>query len=376
MHDHQRQGFELIPGVLPRYRLPFRAIFRSLDAPCPLRSQQLVSRHVQIHEGAGGEQAVRVLHQPLVAHLHETEDVLDDTKGMLDLGTHPGLVSVLRALDFIDHTLAAAAPVGHVLGLRRALFNNLRLPLIGPVTPNLGFVPVQQVGQDLRIGHVGGSGHHRVDQLVLGIDANVRLHAEVPLLALLGLVHVWIPLLILVLGRGRRGDDGGVDDGAAGHLHALRFQVLVYLFEQLLAQMMLLQQVPEAQDGGLVRRGLASQVDADEAAHGGRVVDRFFRRRVGEVEPLLQEVDAQHALQAHRRPAAFALGIKRRNHGAQFRPRHHAFHVGQKCRAPRGLGINFECAFGKGLLSHSVSSQVCSPFNAQRDDSMTFAEFP
>jgi hypothetical protein len=54
----------------------------------------------------------------------------------------------------------------------------------------------------------------------------------------------------------------------------------------------LLQQMPEAAHRGLVRRRLAAQVDADEAAHRRRIKERFLDRRVGQVEPLLQEVDA------------------------------------------------------------------------------------
>ena len=37
------------------------------------------------------------------------------------------------------------------------------------------------------------------DVSFLAIDADVRLHAEVPLIALLRLMHFWIALLLLVL---------------------------------------------------------------------------------------------------------------------------------------------------------------------------------
>jgi hypothetical protein len=39
-----------------------------------------------------------------------------------------------------------------------------------------------------------------------------------------------------------------------------------------------------------------------------RVVQRLFHRRVRQVEPLLQKIDAQHALHAHRRPPVTGVG--------------------------------------------------------------------
>jgi hypothetical protein len=48
-----------------------------------------------------------------------------------------------------------------------------------------------------------------------------------------------------VLGRTRRGNDGRVADGAAGHLHATRGKALVDPLEQRVAQLVLLQQAAE-----------------------------------------------------------------------------------------------------------------------------------
>jgi|APTNR8051073442_1049403.scaffolds.fasta_scaffold09320_3 hypothetical protein len=46
------------------------------------------------------------------------------------------------------------------------------------------------------------------------IDTDVRLHAEVPLIAFLRLVHVGVAAVLAVLGRGRGGDDRSVYDAA------------------------------------------------------------------------------------------------------------------------------------------------------------------
>jgi hypothetical protein len=52
-----------------------------------------------------------------------------------------------------------------------------------------------------------------MDQTGMGIDTNVGFHAEVPLIAFLGLVHLGVTLALLVLGGAGRFDDGGVYDG-------------------------------------------------------------------------------------------------------------------------------------------------------------------
>ena len=49
------------------------------------------------------------------------------------------------------------------------------------------------------------------------IDPKMRFHPEIPLVALLGLMHLGIARLVGVLGRGRRADDRRVDDRAGGH---------------------------------------------------------------------------------------------------------------------------------------------------------------
>ena len=47
---------------------------------------------------------------------------------------------------------------------------------------------------------VGSSRYYGVNHRGLSVDPDMGLHAEVPLIPLLGLVHVGVPGLILVLG--------------------------------------------------------------------------------------------------------------------------------------------------------------------------------
>ena len=59
--------------------------------------------------------------------------------------------------------------------------------------------------------------------------------------------------------------------------------------------------------------GWPTQIDADKASHRRQIIERFLDCRVGQVEPLLQEVDAQHPFDPDRRTAVAGLRIIRRH---------------------------------------------------------------
>ena len=59
--------------------------------------------------------------------------------------------------------------------------------------------------------NIGCRRYNRMNQLAATVHTNVRLHAEVPLITLLRLVHLRITRLVLVLRRTRRIDDRGID---------------------------------------------------------------------------------------------------------------------------------------------------------------------
>ena len=82
-------------------------------------------------------------------------------------------------------------------------------------------VAVQKIGYLFHVRFIGSGRRHRVNQAAVGIDADMRLHAEVPLLALLRLMHVGVALALGILGRTRRRDDRGIDDAATFEKQAL-----------------------------------------------------------------------------------------------------------------------------------------------------------
>ncbi|MCY1182126.1 hypothetical protein D9M73_226690 [compost metagenome] len=92
-----------------------------------------------------------------------------------------------------------------------------RAPLYAGITrvgPNHVFLAVQQLVDLGNVCNVGRRPHYAVHQAGLGIGADMCLHAEEVLVALLRLVHLRITLAFPVLGRTRRMNDRGINDGA------------------------------------------------------------------------------------------------------------------------------------------------------------------
>jgi Reverse transcriptase (RNA-dependent DNA polymerase) len=135
---------------------------------------------------------------------------------------------------------------------------------------------------------------------------------------------------------------GGVDDGSRAQAQPTALQDATDLGEDGLTEVVLLEQVAELQDGGGVGHRLAAEVDADECTQCRRVVQGFFAGHVSQVEPVLQQVNAQHALQTDRRAAVAGLGVVRLDQSDQIGPRHQGLHLGQEGIAPRWLPVLLE----------------------------------
>lgn len=78
----------------------------------------------------------------------------------------------------------------------------------------------------------------------------------------------------------------------------------------LAGQLVRLQQAAKAQDRALGHR-LVEQIQARKSAHARHIVKRVFGTRIGEIEPLLHEIDPQHHLQRPGTATAASLGIVR-----------------------------------------------------------------
>ena len=88
----------------------------------------------------------------------------------------------------------------------------------------------------------------------MGINANVGLHAEVPLIALFTLVHLRVALAFFVLRRRRGRDQCGIDNCTFSQQESFGRKMVRNGVEYRLGQLVLFQQVTEVQQGCRIRR--------------------------------------------------------------------------------------------------------------------------
>ena len=301
----------------------------------------------------------RVLLQSPVADLAMLEHVLDPAKRMLDLGADARLQLLDRveqgALGSVGQLLAPARthrPMpGHVaVRVLRTLFH---ADVTGVTMHRLLLAVQQRMG----LGHVidvGCRTHHGVHQSRVGVHANVRLHAEVPLVTFLGrsrlrLIaahHRRIALLLTALDRGRRRNQGSIDDGAFTQEQAFLGQVGVDRIEDHSRQLMRLQQTPKPQQCRCIRRRFARQIDTDETANRLAVVERILGPFVRQAKALLRHVQPQHALEPHGRAAP----LERFEFLEQARPERQRFQVGEEAIPASDALLGGVFQFGEGCL--------------------------
>src|SRR5258708_20960351 len=131
------------------------------------------------------------------------------------------------------------------------------------------------------------------------IDADMRLHAEVPLVAFPGLVHLGVALAALVLGRRGRMTNRAVYDRSGSDADALAGQMVVHRIQHGSAQIVRLQQMAEPADAGLVRRRRTAKINAHKAPQRSRIIERLFYTWIRQLKPLLHEVRPQHDPETH-----------------------------------------------------------------------------
>ena len=296
-----------------------------------------------------------ILVQTPVPHLGETELPFDDAELMFHLGPDPGLVPVPATLVIGQCPVAAALRLGEVLGAWGAISNRFFLAGIGGISPHPGFLTMKQVGQHPGIVHIRRGSDHRMNELGPAVHSNVGLHSEVPLFALAGLVHVRIALLLFVLGRTGCADNARVNDGAPGYLQPIFLEVLIHQVEQVIAQIMFLHQMAEFADGCLVRHRLPAQINPHELAQGAGVVKGFLGGWIGQVEPVLNKVDSQHALDTDGAASgALGFGLVGFDGFGQFHPGDDGFHLLQKLLFASLLAVLLKPGIGKGVLTHGI----------------------
>jgi hypothetical protein len=286
------------------------------------------------------------------------EQVLQYMERMFDFGAHAGL-DLLQLFFGVTqriflHGLAHAALHRDVPGdLSARVLRALVGTLVSSVAKHHLFVAMKKIVSLRDVGHVACGGYERMRQPGFGIDADMGLHAEEPVLALFRLMHFRIAFFVAVFGRGRRCNQSRVDDSPLAHHQATAGQVPVDFIEDPRRQVVLLEQTAELEQCRCVRSRLVRQVNTDKAANGLAIVDRIFDALVRQAEALLCDVHAQHPLQTDRRTAAsFSLGVVRQQRRHQRWPRRHGLDLSQKAIAPRQSLLACELGVGKTRLFH------------------------
>jgi len=225
-----------------------------------------------------------------------------------------------------------------------------------------GRLPVRRAHSSPDIVDIGRCANDGVNQAGLGIHADVGLHAKVPLVALLGLMHLRVALAGAVLGRTGRGDQGGVHRRAGLEHQPFLGKGGVDRGQQLDAQVVLFEQMPKPQDGGLIGQARGAWVKASEFAIHTDVMQRLFHGRVTQAKPLLQKVDAQHGLYGKRRAPALVSRTRRKgcNQRHQLCPRNHPIHLVEKHALASALGHKLKSGGGEADLFH-VSITFLNP---------------
>src|SRR5689334_3545693 len=150
---------------------------------------------------------VGVLRQAAVAYFHKPPNPLEGQKRMFDFRAHRRLSAVGLPIAWAQGAVPVRSLVGEVLGARGNLLELLALVFspISAVAIQPALLTMQQIGQLLAVVHIGRGDAGTVHQAALAIYADVYLHTEVPLIALLRLLHLRIALFSSFL----------VEDGAA-----------------------------------------------------------------------------------------------------------------------------------------------------------------
>jgi len=90
-------------------------------------------------------------------------------------------------------------------------FFNTSIPCIAP---DALFFAMQSLIRLRDIVNIGSVGRNAVDQTQSIINTNVQLHAEMPVIAFLCLMHSGVPLTGFIFGRGRCRYNTGINDTA------------------------------------------------------------------------------------------------------------------------------------------------------------------
>ena len=163
-----------------------------------------------------------------------------------------------------------------------------------------------------------------VHQPGIRIHPNVGLHSEVPLIALLGLMHLGITLPRTVLGRARYSNQGGVNNRSGLKQQAPLGQGGVDGSHDLQAQVVGFKKMAKPQDGRFIGQACGTGIKSCKFTLDRRVVQRLLHRRGKQPKPLLKEMNTQHRFLGQRWAFTYGASTTGRivlDQTDKFRPR-------------------------------------------------------
>ena len=175
------------------------------------------SGHPDVGQRKQRDELRGVLGKPPVAHFDVTELALDNPKRMLHLGAHAGLELLGLFLQCAPGRVLLRLTLPRAHGHMPIHANGVGSfagALVARIRKDHLFFTVQQRMPLRDIVDVCGCSDDGVHQTGLRVHPNMGLHTEVPLVALLNLVHLGVALTALILGRARCSNQGGVYHGA------------------------------------------------------------------------------------------------------------------------------------------------------------------
>ena len=313
------------------------------------------SGHPDVGQRKQRDELRRVFGKPPVAHFDVTELALDNPKRMLHFGAYAGLellgLFVQCAPGRVLLRLTLTRAHGH-MPIHASGVGSFAGALVARISKDNLFFTVQQRMPLGDIIDVCGCSDDRMHQTGLRVHPNMGLHAEVPLVALLNLVHLGVTLTGLVLGRARCSNQGGIHHGARLEQQAVSGQLGVDDLQNLWTQRVRFQQMTESQDADPVRNALGA-ADASEVPVEAGLEQGFFGSQVRQAKPLLQAVNAQHQCKVKWRASRLGHRCMRRYKRQQIAPRHDLVHFFEQDLLARASGAEIKAEV---CLFHTVKA--------------------
>lgn len=341
----ESEGF--LPELQPLGHLQPHSFLSPLQRP--------TSSHPNVGERKQGDVLYRVFLKPTVTYFGVTELTLDDSERMLHLGPHTGLelFCLLHECPPRCVLLLVAFARAHCnMPIYACGSRALDSSLIAGIRKNDRLFAVQQ---SVSLGHiidVGCGTDEGVYQTGISIHPDMGFHSEVPLVALLDLVHLGVALAGNVLGGAGCCNQGGVHHGAGLEQQAVGGQLGVDDLQNLWAQLVLFEQVLEPQDADSVRDALGA-ADTHEFTIKASLEQSFLGgSQVGQTKSLLQAVNAQHHCQIKGRASSLGHRCVRRDQREQFVLRHDLLHFSEQDLLARALAAEIKANV---FLFHAVN---------------------